>query len=258
MSTRPYSLTYPQIMNQALAQNLSVEALARLRKGYEVAEELFDGFYRGQGMPFVCHLIRTASIVLAEQQPIHVVLAALLHAAYMRECFQASGGRHRERRHRLYMQQAIGADVEALIWTYDRLPWYSLDDLEKHVTLANSCDGLTRQVLTIRLANQLEDYLDLAMVYRGTAPYRERIRERGELTIALAQALGLVVLAAELKEAYHTHLANRVPATAMRRHASAYESWQRQRSRMGPLGRLRVSVRPLVKRVLVGMGHGTH
>ena len=102
MTIRPYALTYPQLMNQGIAQGLREEELARLRQAYNVAEQFAAGFYRGQGVPFICHLVRTASIVLAERQPIEAVVASMLHAAYLMPRFiEALGGplseRQRER-----------------------------------------------------------------------------------------------------------------------------------------------------------------
>jgi hypothetical protein len=67
---RSFALTYPQLMNQAIAAALDTEAVVRLRATYELAERFADGVYRPQGEPFLCHLVRTASIVLAEGQPL--------------------------------------------------------------------------------------------------------------------------------------------------------------------------------------------
>jgi len=74
---RPFALTYPQLMQQAQAQGLPAAELARLHRAYDALERLSDGFHRAQGMPFICHLVRTASIVLAERQPVEVVIAAM-------------------------------------------------------------------------------------------------------------------------------------------------------------------------------------
>ncbi len=67
MNVRTFALTYPQLMNQAIDMKLAEEDLFHLRKAYELSERLFDGLYRGQHAPFLCHLVRTASILLAEK-----------------------------------------------------------------------------------------------------------------------------------------------------------------------------------------------
>jgi len=112
----------------ALEQGLTQESLFRLRAAHDVAEQMADGLYRAQGVPLLCHLIRTASIVLAERQPIPVVVASLLHAAYLLQEFEGAGWRAPSR---ATLQQAIGEDAESLVSDYCRFPWFSqacLDD----------------------------------------------------------------------------------------------------------------------------------
>ena len=45
MAVRTFALTYPQLMNQALAQGMDEETLRWLRLAYESAETWFDGYY---------------------------------------------------------------------------------------------------------------------------------------------------------------------------------------------------------------------
>jgi hypothetical protein len=85
-----YALTYPQLMNQALSCDLSESDLLQLRSAHEFAQLFADGIYRAQDAPLLSHLVRTASILLAERQPVSVVLAGLLHAAYTLQYFDGS------------------------------------------------------------------------------------------------------------------------------------------------------------------------
>ena len=55
---RNFSLTYPQPMNQALAQGLNASDFKFLRDSYELAVRLFDGFYRAQGTPFFKRVLK--------------------------------------------------------------------------------------------------------------------------------------------------------------------------------------------------------
>ncbi len=228
MSIRSFAMTYPQLMNQAMAQGLSKGDIQRLRTAYDVAEEWFNSFYRGQGVPFICHVVRTASIVLSERQPVEVVMAAMLHAVYMRGLFS---GYHRNQpveKLRSEIRKAVGEEVEALIWAYETFPWYSQPALDCHLKEMETYDPMKRRVLVMRVANELEDYLDLGMVYRKGDGFRKRIElYRGRFT-EIARRLGLSRIAEELNEAYETHLVACLPEETTREHANAY--WRQDRT----------------------------
>ena len=228
---RAYALTYPQLMNQAQAMGCSASDLAQLRCAYELAEASVDGYYRAQGMPFICHLVRTASIVLSEGQPVEAAAAALLHAAYMLHGFGGHGTPTAHQRRRL--ADRIGGPAEALIRHYDELPWYTEEALRAHLASAGRYPMRTRQVLVMRLANELEDYLDRAMAYRGGYPYEARIESLGSTKVALAAALGCPQLAEELAVAFREHLERPLPAEVRRSQCHAY------RLRRDPLAPLR-------------------
>jgi (p)ppGpp synthase/HD superfamily hydrolase len=240
MNIRSFALTYPQLMSQAIAQGWEEPSLSRLRSGHEFAERAFAGLYRGQGAPFICHLVRSASIVLAERQPAAVVLATLLHAAYMLNTFDPRRFQRAAEIHHRHLRDSIGPDVESLIQSYDRLPWYTAAAFEGHMQHLESYSGSMRQVLLMRLANELEDHLDLAMAYRGAYPFRERIASFGNAAVELAVRLGHVELASELRETFDAHLKSQLPAIVQRQRRKAYvvpargwlvkSPWQRART----------------------------
>ena len=55
-----YAMTYPQLMNQAIAAGWEMNELCALRVAYALSEDLCDGLHRPHGTPFLCHLVRTA------------------------------------------------------------------------------------------------------------------------------------------------------------------------------------------------------
>lgn len=251
MSIRPFALTYPQLMSQAFAQGWDEASLTRLRSGCEFAERAFTGLYRGQGVPFICHLVRSASIVLAERQPVPLVLATLLHAVYMLNTFDQRRFRQPAEAHHQYLRDAVGADVERLIQSYDRLPWYAASALESHLRQLEGYSQSMRQVLLMRLANELEDYLDLAMVYRGTYPFRDRITSLGDLMVELAVRMGSEELASELREAFDAHLKSRLPVVVQRQRRNAYLIPSRGWLAKSPWQRARTESKLLIQRLRV-------
>ena len=192
---RSFALTYPQLMNQAIAAALDADALVRLRATHELAERLADGVSRPQGEPFLCHLVRTASIVLAESQPLPVVHAALLHAAYSLRRRVGAGNAHDSRR--AWLQEAAGPEVEQLVFAYDQLPWNSSAQLKRHVEGFARYDETTRRVVLLRLANELEDHLDRSAAY-ASADLARRRQERRDGCLILARAAGSPAFVSEL------------------------------------------------------------
>jgi nucleoside-diphosphate-sugar epimerase len=247
---RTYALTYPQLVRQATAAGWSSGDLRRLRSAYDVAHRLFDGIYRSGGHPLVCHTVRTASIVLAEGQAPDLVVVALVHAAYERHRYDGTSRDRPGRRLRAQLQREIGATDEALVWRYhllDRSDWGGRPDAYRH--LLDEQPDVMRPVLVLRVANELEDHLDLGRAHRD-APYRDRVAEFGPAMVELARVLDLPVLADELEVAYAEHLDHDVPPAARWNRRRAYELPGRRRSavavrrRVRRLGRVARRVRP--------------
>jgi len=199
---RSFAMTFPQLIAQAMDLGMDKRTLGLLRRAYDLAERMVDGMYRPQGMPFINHLVRTASILMAQGQPIEVVIAGMLHGVYLLDRFEGSRRRKARPADRAYLQQALGQGVEALVWGYAHPGWHSRKMIEEHLGKLDSYRADKRSILVIKLANELEDYLDLAMLYRDHFPYRQKIEEYGDLCVEMAVRLGLPELGQALREAY--------------------------------------------------------
>lgn len=202
---------------------LGDQDIARLRTGYDLAERMADGLYRSQGCAFINHLVRTASIVMAHGGSIDQALVAMLHSAYMLDCFVDSRRRGFKPKDRAYLSETVGAEVEEIIWAYHQLGWGDRKSIAAHIENLPSYSAAMRSVLLARLANELEDYLDLAVQYRPNYAYRSRIASFGELCIELADRLDVKDLGQALKKAYDATLSQQIPAIAVREHINAYE-----------------------------------
>ncbi len=223
MNTRNFAITYSQLMSQAIARGKSEQDLVCLRKAYETAESLFDGLYRGQHAPFICHAVRTASILLAEEALIEVVAAGLLHAAYTVGCFSDFYHGKATDAHRQEINQAVGEETELLIFDYDRCAWYEKECIQDHMDHIAGYTEHQKNLILMRLANELEDYLDLGMAYRGDFPFRKKIEDYGDKAIELAHFLGHWQLASELGQVFDAHLKAKLPDVAVTNQKSSYQ-----------------------------------
>ena len=205
-----YAQTNLQLYAQLRRAGFNDADLALVRQGYDFAMHLFPASFRGSGKPLLAHLVGTASILAAIDQPARVVTAGLLHAVYVFGDFgDARGGVTEGRRDRV--RQAVGRDVEDLIARYTHFDWnsHTIPVIRERVT---TLTALEREVLTIRLANELEDHLDFGVLYCNNAEKRrEYIRSPLNQSVEMARVLGLTKLAAELDAAFTETLAADLP-----------------------------------------------
>ena len=195
-----YAQTNLQLFNQAIQQNYSLEDLQQLAKAYRVTLELFTGMFRPSGKTFVAHLVGTASILASLNQSIGVVIAGLLHAAYANGDFGIEGRKGITPAKRSYLQSRLGIKVESYIEQYTKLKW----DPEATAKLLSRLEELgqtDKDVLLIRLANELEEYLDCGMAYNGIEKGQRYLKHDSNAIKNLAIELGFPTLAQSLLEA---------------------------------------------------------
>ncbi len=229
---RIFALTYPQLMNQAIAAGYDALSLAELRRACELAARVADGLYRPNGGPFLCHLLRTGSVVLEERQPLKVVMAALLHATYSLRDHQTHHRWLRNPQQRVGLRQEIGAEVEEIVSAYDGLAWGTRGALRVKLEGLDRLSTTDVQAIVIRLANELEDHLDRGVAYADPGAARVRLETRPEV-LALAARLCSDALVAELEEAFAGQLCPPLPAGVVTGRGLAYSHPRT------PLGELR-------------------
>ena len=213
---RHFALTYPQLVGDLVDAGVDDAGIERAARVYEFAERMADGLYRPQGQPFLCHLVRVASITFAQQPPFPVALAAMVHSSYELHQFRDSRRRPPDRRRRAQVAAAVGADVEELVHGYHDVPWASRASY--HLTRPDDPRGSERFVVMMRLANDLEDLLDAAP--RCCTALMVDVAARA----AIARRIGCDQLAADLEEAAAACLAAApIPAAAVRPADLTYE-----------------------------------
>src|SRR5439155_6816367 len=127
-----------------------------------------------------------------------LVAAGLLHAAYTHGDF-GDGVRGLTDDKRAQVRAPVGNRVEDYVARYAGLRW----DAESIPAIATDLGSMTqadRDVITIRLANELDEYLDLGMLYGVES--RQRVIDYTKATkpilVEVAERLGWGQLASEL------------------------------------------------------------
>jgi (p)ppGpp synthase/HD superfamily hydrolase len=197
----PYAQTNLQLYRQLAAEGFAATEIRTVAAAYELGLRLFPGTYRGSGKPFLAHLVGTASVLASLRARTPVVVTGLLHAVYTHGEF-GNGWPGMSDRKRKEIRRAVGEEIEDLIACYTRLRWQqrTIPEIRARLDTMTPAD---RDVLLVRLANELEDHLDLGILYLADV---ERRREfmRTDLPAAaeMAKQLGFPALARSLTETY--------------------------------------------------------
>lgn len=197
---RSYAQTNIQLFNQLQGLGYPASDLETAVSAYELAMTLMTGRFRPSGKTFLAHLVGTASILASLRAAFPLVAAGLLHAAYSAGDFgDGVPGVSDARRARV--RSAAGERAEEYVFRYQTLSWSD----SSIRSVSGGLEGVTptdRDVVLMRIANELEEFLDLGILYGGE---RKRLAiseaHRCRLLIEMARQLGVPALAAELERA---------------------------------------------------------
>jgi (p)ppGpp synthase/HD superfamily hydrolase len=221
LSVAQMAQTHLQLFQQMRSKGYSEAELTSVAQAYQVAIKLFANRFRPCGRPFVSHLVGSGAILVWLRVPIQMVVAELLHAAYQEGDFPNSleGMTPRKRKE---LQAAIGAEAEALVAAYT-VGSRSLTGLLASHARFKEMSPLERDILLMQLANELDDYRDLAGNHAANADERIAvIRQCGQHQVEMAEWLGRPELAQALRETYADSIAAVAPPPFVSRFANGY------------------------------------
>ena len=213
-----YAQTNIQLFNQLHRQGYDSADLEAVVFAYELVIGLMTGRFRASGKTFIAHLVGTASILGSLRVSSKLVAAGLLHAVYLAGDFgdgtQGLSDAKRER-----VRSVVGEQVEDYVFRYHALPW--TDQVIRSVS--DGLEGIAaieRDVVLMRLANELEEFLDLGILYCGE---QRRLgtsaSHRCRLMVEIARRLGFPSLSEELTRAIDETKSAMLPAELLKPHA---------------------------------------
>lgn len=204
-----YAQTHPQLLNQLRDRGYGSSDLVTIDSAHTYARALFAGSYRASGKPFICHLVGTASVLASLHMPVTVVAAGLLHAAYTLGEFGA-GWLGISDLKRAQVRQRMGSEIEDLVNRYTLHPWEVDTPAELEARLTKG-DAIDREVVLIRLANEVDDHFDSGILYcRNAADRLVRVQHVRNPVVALARRLEQPALSHALETAFEQCLSARV------------------------------------------------
>jgi (p)ppGpp synthase/HD superfamily hydrolase len=190
-----------QLYNQLRERGLVLDDLVLVHRAYELLTTLYAAHYQADGKPFVAHGVGVASILAALDQPADILAVGLLHNVYGNADFGDGQGSGPTPSRRRLIREAVGVEVEELLVRFPdlRILPASIEDIRRALP---ELDDAGRRLVLVDLADYLEKYVDLGVLYFGDNDWIMRSTDRiGANLIETAHDLGEPRLAEMLSSA---------------------------------------------------------
>lgn len=164
------------LYRQLHAAGYGPNQLRAVQKCFAFSNRTFSGVHHASGKPLICHLVGTASAVMAMDTRVEMVCAGLTHALFEPDVFQGE-------RNPALLEAEFGPSVFRLIAAFGQFRW---DDqaIAAFAAQSASANETFRSMLILRLANEMDDIANMGM---GHALIRPRIEDCAKI----AGSLGL-------------------------------------------------------------------
>ncbi len=187
-----HNQTILQLYRQLIDASYDVQALAQVRAAYELARQLFAGCYRPSEKPFCAHLVGTASALARWGERIEMVVAGLLHSAYL---YGEFGDRTRgisPAKKQLVIER-VGKLAESLVAGYSAATNESFHQFD-----GQSLDPDSRDAVVLKLADLFDECADAGPLFSPQkALFNGLPHDRNSRKLVLAVARDLVGQAAQ-------------------------------------------------------------
>lgn len=163
-------------------------AVSRVRCAYDLSRQLFAGCYRPSHKTFDAHLIGTAGALALWNQPLHAVIAGLLHSVYLYGSF-GDGARDITPARRQSVCKIVGDEAESLIVDYTLQRWpSSLDALQRQ----HATGAVSTLLVAIKLADLCDESVDGGHRYAPAKPLEFGLNDGLEARSAFLSLVGQV------------------------------------------------------------------
>jgi (p)ppGpp synthase/HD superfamily hydrolase len=191
-----------QLYNQLREKGLPLEDLVLVHRGYELLTTLYPAHFQADGKPFVAHGVGVASIVAGLDQPAEIVAVGLLHNVYGNADFGDGRSETATASRRHLVRAAVGGRVEELLIQFRelRIEPHNIEQARRALPLRS---GVERRLICVELADYLEKYVDLGILYWDRSNWLVDADEIiGDDLVAIASELGEPRLAEMLRTAF--------------------------------------------------------
>jgi (p)ppGpp synthase/HD superfamily hydrolase len=191
-----------QLYNQLREAGRPSDDLALVHGAYEFLTTLYPGYFQADGKPFVAHGVGVASILASLDQPAEILAVGLLHNIYTNADFGDGHNSGITRFRRRLVREAVGERIEHLLGRFRPLRIHP-DTIESARRALPGYDETERRLILVDLADHLEKYVDLGVLYLGENDWVKDVTDRiGSKLVQMANELGEPKLAEALSTAF--------------------------------------------------------
>lgn len=194
-----YAQTSIQLYHQLKKQKYSTADIILINRTYEIATEFFAGCYRPSGKTFMAHVVGTASILISLNISATIISASLIHSIYQEGDF----GNYKQGfsfAKRKKIKSLLGEEIETYVFNYANFKW-NYQEIIKIRDNLESMTSLEKDLILMRLADQLEDCLDLGILYCSNGHIRKQsLQNKKGFLVEIAHKIGFPKLAEELEK----------------------------------------------------------
>jgi hypothetical protein len=191
-----------QLYNQLRRSGMPPREMQVVHRAYELLASLYPGYYQADGKPFVAHGVGVASVLAGLDQPAEIVAVGLLHNVYGNADFGDGREYGVTPARRRLVSDAVGARVEELLIRFRdlRIDPRTLNEVRRALP---ERDATERALILVDLADYLEKYVDLGVLYFGDGDWiTDAIDSIGRDLVEIAEELGQPRLAKLLADAF--------------------------------------------------------
>lgn len=169
------------LYRQLHAAGYGPNQLRAVQKCLAFSNRAFSGVHHASGKPLICHLVGTASAVMAMDSRVEMVCAGLTHALFEPDVFSGE-------RNPAMLTAEFGPSVFRLIAAFGQFRW-DAETIAAFAVQSPSANETFRSMLILRLANEMDDIANMGMGHMGVehGPIRARIEDCAKI----AGSLGL-------------------------------------------------------------------
>jgi (p)ppGpp synthase/HD superfamily hydrolase len=179
-----------QLYNQLRRGGFELDDLVSVHRSYEFLTTLYPGHYQPDGKPFVAHAVGVASVLAGLDQPADLVVVGLLHNVYGNGDFGDGRESGVTQQRRELIRYVVGERIEQLLVRFTELRIRPANVEERRSSLAD-LDETDRRLMFVDLADYLEKYVDLGLLYFGDGEEIFHTTELiGDDLIQIARELG--------------------------------------------------------------------
>ena len=157
-------------MQMAETNNYRPQDIENCNKAYTLALNCVYNMARASGKPFICHLVGTASILVAQKAEIDVVVAGLMHALFQNRV-NVPGTNTIEERYK-WVGNHFNQHIAQLVLDYTEFENVPMSDMH----LMEKEKKNFQEVLMMRLADELEDLTYFSLFMHGNEDDDEEVR----------------------------------------------------------------------------------